>query len=177
MAASPRERDQAMTDSHNGPVEVIPVKVDLREKAPPLPAFRAKVDPVAAAEAAVEKLSFQFKNWMVAEVEKLDAIWKLIRQDGLNDDRLDELYRTSHDIKGQAETFGYPLAGQAAASLCMLFEHIPDRAALPLPLLEKHVQAMMAIVNEQADEQHPIGRQLVTALKTVTDELVTGTGS
>jgi len=163
-----------MAQTSNSTVEVIPVQVDLREKAPPLPAFRAKIDPVAAAEAAVKKLSFQFKNWMLKEVETISVVWKEIKAEGMNDQRFDDLFRSSHDIKGQAETLGYPLAGQVAYSLCLLLELIPDRKNLPLPLMEKHIQAMCAIVYEKANEENPVGKELVTALRAITDDLTAG---
>lgn len=159
-----------MAQTSDGAIERIPVQVDLRKKAPPLPAFRKKVDPVAAAEAAMEKLSFQFKNWMADEVDTISAVWKTIKADGLSDESFDQLFRSSHDIKGQADTLGYPLAGQVATSLCLLMELIPDRADLPLPLMEKHIQAMCAIVAEKANEENPTGQMLVAALREVTGE-------
>lgn len=161
-----------MARTENGSVEIIPVKIDLRKKAPPLPAFRAKVDPVKAAEAAIDKLSFQFKNWMVAEVENLNKAWRQIKDDGLTEDAEEMLYRASHDIKGQAETFGYPLAGQVAASLCKVMEACDERDRMPISLLEKHVQAMIAIVQEKADEKNPIGNQLVAALNEIADDFL-----
>ncbi|MEM1049574.1 MAG: Hpt domain-containing protein [Pseudomonadota bacterium] len=161
-----------MARTENGSVEIIPVKIDLRKKAPPLPAFRAKVDPVKAAEAAIDKLSFQFKNWMVAEVENLNKAWRQIKNDGLTEESEEMLYRASHDIKGQAETFGFPLAGQVAASLCKVLEACEDRSQIEISLLEKHVQAMIAIVQEKADEKNPIGNQLVAALHEISEEFV-----
>ena len=161
-----------MTDASNEAVERIPVQVDLRKKAPPLPAFRAKVDPVAAAEAAMDKLSFQFKNWMAAEVETLGQAWKNIKTDGMTDEAFDELFRSSHDIKGQADTLGYPLAGQVASSLCLMMETITDRSQLPLPIMEKHIQAMCAIVAEKANEENPTGQMLVAALREISSELL-----
>ena len=161
-----------MTDESNNGSERIPVQVDLRKKAPPIPAFRAKGDPVAAAEAAMEKLSFQFKNWMADEVENLGIAWKRFKNDGMTDENFDTLFRSSHDIKGQAETLGYPLAGHVAASLCLMMEVIPDRAELPIPIMEKHIQAMCAIVVEKANEENPTGLLLVTALREITGELL-----
>lgn len=161
-----------MAETSDGAIERIPVQVDLRKKAPPLPAFRKKIDPVAAAEAAMEKLSFQFKNWMADEVDTINGIWKSVKTEGLTDDTFERLFRSSHDIKGQADTLGYPLAGQVATSLCLLMELIPDRNALPLPLMEKHIQAMSAIVAEKANEENPTGQMLVAALREVTGELL-----
>ena len=159
-----------MSEAQDDAVERIPVQVDLREKAPPLPAFRAKTDPVANAEAAVEKLSFQFKNWMISEIDSLGKAWKSVTAEGLTETSFDELFRASHDIKGQADTLGYPLAGQVASSLCMLMETTPDREEIPLSLLEKHVQALCAIVAEKANEENTTGQALVSALREVTGE-------
>ena len=161
-----------MAQTAGEPVEIIPVKIDLRKKAPPIPSFRTKSDPVAAAEAAIDKLSFQFKNWMVAEVNSLDLAWKSIKTDGLDEETFDQLFRASHDIRGQAETYGFPLAGQVATSLCLLMETFSNYKDMPLPLMEKHVQAMCAIVHEKPEEENAVGKNLVAALREITGDLL-----
>ena len=161
-----------MAEAAKDGVEIIPVQVDLRNKARPVPAFKQKVDPVEAAEQAVDKLSFQFKNWMTSEVDTLNDTWKNIKTDGINDETYEGLFRAAHDIRGQAETLGYPLAGHVATSLCLLMEAVAKPEGLPLPLMEKHIQSLYAIVHEKAEEEHPIGKELVAALRAVTEDYI-----
>jgi hypothetical protein len=85
----------------------------------------------------------------------------------------DELYRAGHDIRGQAATFGYPLAAPVADSLCRLLEHSPDQQRIPLLLINQHVDAIRAIVhkNAQSDSEEK-GLRLGMRLRHVTDEFL-----
>jgi len=105
-------------------------------------------DPVARAEKALEGLSDEFENWMAKECERLAAAHRAIIATGLNATTQDELFRAAHDIKGDAATFGYPLAAAAADSLCRLMEHAPDFTKVPNALIAHHVNAIQAIVRE-----------------------------
>jgi chemotaxis protein histidine kinase CheA len=131
-------------------------------------------DPVARAEAALADLAHEFSSWMDTECERLDEARRKIRKSGLIGATKDELFRAAHDIKGEAETFGFPFAGQVAESLCRLIEHTPDASRIPLPLIEQHVDAVRAIIREAklADAEKTATR-LVGKLRQVTDEFLT----
>src|ERR1043166_4871809 len=78
----------------------------------------------AVAKAALAELANEFPSWMDSECERL-----LLARSKLGKSARDgssELFRAAHDIKGEAETFGFPHAGQVADSLCRLLEHAPD---------------------------------------------------
>ena len=105
-------------------------------------------DPVGRAEKALAGLSGEFKNWMAIEADRLSTAHAAILRDGFTDDTREELFRAAHDIKGDAATFGYPLAAAAADSLCRLMEHAPDFTKVPNELIAHHVNAIHAIVRE-----------------------------
>src|SRR5262249_45451513 len=107
-------------------------------------------DPVARAEAALGELSTEFSQWMEQECERLDAARRVVRQSGLTGRARDELFRAAPDIKGEAATFGYPLAVPVADSLCRLIEHSPEPARIPLALIDQHVDGIRAIVHRNA---------------------------
>lgn len=107
-------------------------------------------DQLARAEAAVAQLSGEFAGWMAAECDRLDAARRAVREHGFGKTHFDELFHAAHDIRGGAATFGYPLAAPAAESLCRVLEHSPDRARIPLALIDQHVDAVRAIVREYA---------------------------
>lgn len=107
-------------------------------------------DPLARAEAALDKLSGQFGDWMIAECERLDAARQLVKDRGFSKRNRAELFHAAHDIKGDAATFGFPLAAPAAASLCRLLEHTPEDIRIPLALIDQHVDAVRAIAREYA---------------------------
>lgn len=157
-------------DLQGGDVEFVKPPTDLRKKVRIMsPREAAKFDPVKAAEAALERLSAQFDGWMHKEADQLFSDWSAVDSDGLNGETLSKLYNTAHNIKGQAQTLGYPLAGGVASSLCHLIETINAPERLPLALLRQHVDAIRAMVAEEArDEANPTGSALLHKLRDVT---------
>jgi chemotaxis protein histidine kinase CheA len=107
-------------------------------------------DPVARAEKALAGLSGEFKDWMAIECDRLAAAHAAILKNGFSTDTSQELFRAAHDIKGDAATFGFPTAGAAAESLCRIIEHAPDLERVPAELIAHHINAIQAIVRENA---------------------------
>jgi HPt (histidine-containing phosphotransfer) domain-containing protein len=103
---------------------------------------------IARAEDAVEVLKSDFTGWVASDVDRLAAARDRFaaRKDRANGDAL---LRASHDIKGQAATFGYPLVARVAASLCKLIEAMKMPASIPLPLVDAHVAAIRIIFREK----------------------------
>lgn len=153
--------------------EIIQPKVDLRKKVKVVPSSQAGFDPIARAEQAMQQLSVNFNIWMAEEVDELQTAWTTLQEKGMNSETIKELFRTSHDIKGQAQTMGFPIAGNIAGSLCDLIENITDLSFLPQDLLHKHVQAIAAVVKEDArEEDNAIGKALTEQLLAVSDEII-----
>jgi len=126
-------------------------------------------DPVARAEAAMEKLSSEFAGWMTKECDRIDAARAAIRQRGFNKATIAELFHAAHDLRGDAATFGYPLVAPVSESLCALLEHSPAHDRIPLPLIDQHVDAVRAIVREYA---RPDIEQVADALRIRLSEVV-----
>ena len=135
------------------------------------PANAPADDPVARAEAALAEIASEFSSWMDAECERLDQARHKIKKVGLNDTTRDELFRAAHDIKGEAEPFGFPLAGHVADSLCRLIEHSPELARVPVALIEQHVDAVRAIIREaKLRNAEKTASELSERLRQVTDD-------
>jgi chemotaxis protein histidine kinase CheA len=109
-------------------------------------------DVVQKAEEALAQLKHEFGDWMQAECDQLDSARNDIHQNGPNATNLLLLFRASHDIKGDAATLGYPMAGRLAGSLCRLVDHAPDRTRIPLMVVDRYVEAIRAVVREQIKE-------------------------
>jgi len=107
-------------------------------------------DAVARAEQALADLSGEFSSWMTIECDRLATAHATAMAKGLDEAARQELFRAAHDIKGDAATFGYPIAAAAAESLCRLLEHAPDVGKIPSDLIAVHVDAVQAIVREHA---------------------------
>src|SRR5215216_676557 len=139
-------------------------------KATPGNADVAADDPVARAEAALAEIANEFSSWMDAECERLDQARRKVTTVGINVTTRDELFRAAHDIKGEAATFGFPVAGRVADSLCRLIEHSPDLARVPLSLIEQHVDAVRAIIREAGlKDAETTATKLAARLRQVTD--------
>jgi HPt (histidine-containing phosphotransfer) domain-containing protein len=127
-------------------------------------------DPIARAEKALEELSGEFSGWMDAECTRLDAARHGLRGEGFNANTRDALFHAAHDIKGEAATFGFPMAAEVADSLCRLIEHTPDMKRIPLALVDQHVDAVRAITRERNQPKaEAIASKLTRELRGVTD--------
>jgi chemotaxis protein histidine kinase CheA len=128
-------------------------------------------DPVARAEKALAGLSGEFNDWMAIECERLAAAHAAILKQGFTRDTSEELFRAAHDIKGDAATFGFPTAGAAAESLCRIIEHAPDLERVPAELIAHHINAIQAIVRENAGiDNAGMAAALSNKLRGVADE-------
>lgn len=144
---------------------------DLRKKAPQKRQKDEEADPVAAAEAALERMAKSFDGWMAEETQRLATLWAEADSEGYEGEAREALYRAAHDIKGQAATLGFPLAGRVAASLCRLFEEIHEAEQLPRELVRQHVQSVRAMFVEHArEETSPTAVMLADRLDEVTSD-------
>ncbi|MFK4485826.1 Hpt domain-containing protein [Bradyrhizobium sp. USDA 336] len=128
-------------------------------------------DPVGRAEQALARLSGEFKDWMVIEVQRLSAAWTAVQNDGFTKELRDELFHAAHDIKGDAATFGFPSAAGIAESLCRVIEHAPDLEKVPAELFTHHINAILAIVHENTRlDRISVSAELSRRLRKVADD-------
>ena len=107
---------------------------------------------IKRAEAAMETLKTEFCDWVGDDVNRLmqcrDRFAKA--RDAAS---RDELFRASHDIKGQAATFEYPLIARVAGSLCKLIDAQKAPDAVLLPLVDAHVDAIRIIFRDRIQDR------------------------
>src|ERR1700758_987416 len=128
-------------------------------------------DPVARAEKALADLSGEFKDWMLAEADRLVAAHAAILKNGFGKDANGELFRAAHDIKGGAATFGFPAAAATAESLCRIIEHAPELEKVPSELIAHHIKAIQAIVRDHTRlDTLTVASELSRRLRKVADE-------
>jgi hypothetical protein len=106
------------------------------------------MDVVEKAEEALASLKGEFSDWMVAECDRLESARNALHSGGVTPTTLSMLFRASHDIKGDAATLGFPMAGRLAGSLCRLIDNAPDRSRIPLVVVDRYVEAIRAVVRE-----------------------------
>lgn len=168
--ASPKNTAAIATYSDH---EVIVPENKLRKAMSNKPIEADEDDPVERAERALAELSPEFGPWMESECERLDKARDGIANGGFSKANKEALFHAAHDIKGQAATFGFPLAAPAADSLCRLIEHTPDAARIPIKLVDQHVDAVRAIYREYArSDAEELAAKLTQRLRDVTDDFL-----
>lgn len=161
------------TETRDG-YEVIHTKNTLRAQALVYSKSQSVVDEdaIARAEGAMQRLAGEFNQWMETELARLLEAWAAFKLDAGNPMLFAPFHRCVHDIKGQAATFGYPLAGHAADSLSALLEKLPA-SKLPMELVERHVDAIRAIThNNTLGATDLVGADLVKRLNQIVVRMI-----
>lgn len=119
---------------------------------------------LARAEAALAELGGRYLEWAAADAARLRGCLDEAQAPGSDLALLlSRLFTISHDMKGQAATFGYPLVGELGNRLCRLIE---DAGAVPapdtLPRAARLVDAIARVVAERLEgDGGDVGRRLL----------------
>lgn len=123
------------------------------------------MEAIARAEKALEELSVEFDDWLAEEVTRLLAARDSVKSGGDTSESYDELYRAAHDLKGEGDTFGYPLVTELCGLLCKLIDSAADRSAIPLTLVDNHVDAIHIVMRDKIkDSCHDTARAVIERL-------------
>lgn len=162
--------------SKQKPIEVItPPNVLKTKVGGALPALDQKA--IARAEAALEKMSAQFADWIQEELARLLEAWGAYEKAPGTLTTRNELHRRAHDLKGLAPTYGYPLVGRICASLCKLTGDEHGDITAPEVLLKAHVDAVRAAVSgKMMGADNPQALPVVLALEAQTKALIAAHG-
>lgn len=122
---------------------------------------------IGRAEAALNNLKTEFADWLGEEVTKLEHLMSEVRNNGLVGEAGEMLFTCAHDLRGLGSTYEFPIITRIAGSLSKLIENEEKRAEVPLGLVEAHVGAIRAAINQNIrTEDDPIGKQLAEELET-----------
>lgn len=125
------------------------------------------VDPnaIKRAEAAVENLRQEFSGWLAIDISALASAFAAFTKER-NATSAAALFRAAHDLRGQAQTFEYPLIARIAASLAKLMDGMQSWEGAPLPLVTAHVDAIHVIHRDKIkDVNNRIALVLVEELE------------
>ena len=112
--------------------------------------LKAKVGSVAGgidmaaikrAETAKETLKTEFNDWLADDIARLAMMREGFASNPSPAMRFD-LFRSAHDLKGQADTYGFPLVARIASSLATLVDEGNKKTVIPLTLVDAHVAAI-----------------------------------
>lgn len=158
------------------PIEIITPPNALKAKVGgAIPALDQKA--IARAEAALERMSVQFADWINEELAHLLDAWAKYEAAHGTAAARSELHRRAHDLKGLAPTYGYPLVGRICASLCRLTGDEHASINPPEKLLKAHVDATKAaVLGKIMGADHPVGIALAVELETQVKTLIASNG-
>ncbi|MBL4721019.1 MAG: Hpt domain-containing protein [Alphaproteobacteria bacterium] len=100
-----------------------------------------------AAEEIVEAHTTMFTNQSKAELDHLsDIVDGMVKNPGSHAKSMGDIFKISHNIKGQGGTFGYDLVTDIAASLCSYSENLDSCDGNALSLIRAHIDAIRAVI-------------------------------
>jgi len=152
-------------------VEVIVPQGCLRDRVKVTGSGPMDMGPVEKAERALDQLSVAFDSWLIEEVDALTKARDEVHTHGLSEVTRKELHRAAHDLKGQGETYGYPLITHVCSTLCKLFETAIDPDLIPIDIIDHHVDAVRNIMKMKVKTtDHPKSLAVVNKLYDVVME-------
>lgn len=105
---------------------------------------------LARAEAALAALSDRYLEWAEADLARMElCLADILSCPGHQDRRLSQLFTIVHDMKGQGETFGYPLVSQLGNALCRLLETSPQPGSAEMNRAAALASAMGRVIRER----------------------------
>lgn len=101
----------------------------------------------ADAEQALREIKDPYETVVQADLRKInEAIFRATETPACAADELKEIFSISHNIKGQASTFDYPLLTAIAQSLCRFISTSEPAALKEFDVVGAHARAMATVV-------------------------------
>jgi chemotaxis protein histidine kinase CheA len=129
----------------------------------------SRADRLAQAEAAINALKGEYAQQLQADVAQLTDVFASVDRTNPAPAALEELFGISHNLKGQAGSFGYDLVTSIAASLCDLVRGVTGAAsARDLKAVEQHVVVLGRVVEKGiAGTGGDTGEKIVQSLRSL----------
>ena len=131
---------------------------------------------VQQAEAALDDMQDQYEEWIRDYLKTINAALSDARAGVPPDpDAIARIRKASHEIKGQGQTFGYPLLTQAGHMLHGFIERDEAKAARNLDLIAAHIDFMNRVVQDGIrGDGGPQEEEVLSGLDTAVQKLTMG---
>ena len=132
---------------------------------------------VRRATAALADLAADYDRQSASDIEALNLAWsRLLDAKDDRDARLDAVYRASHEIRGQAGSFGRNTETAVADMLCSFIDAFRDRIVAgetgPVDGAKAHIDALRHLfASPPRDRQESVAQTLINGLQGVRDKL------
>jgi len=126
------------------------------------------------AERAVESLSAQFDDLLENEIDKLAGLCDLgVKNPARRMDAAKLIFEISHDLRGQAGTFNYPLITRVGSSLCHFTDGIECCDEQELEVIRLHIEAMQAILaSSLRGDGGQVGQEIAGGLEKAVEKVL-----
>jgi hypothetical protein len=106
---------------------------------------------LARVKAGIEDLQQEYMGEAQSELAELSASLELAQNSAGTEQSLaiDRIFRISHDLRGIAGSFDYPLVTRVGSSLCGMIENTDTFGPLELAVMDLHVGAMHMIMSNR----------------------------
>ncbi len=129
---------------------------------------------IERAEKVIGSMAASYVDWAAEDLKKLGAALEGLNSgQGTKRDAIAAIFETSHDMKGQGGSFGYPLITAIANELCRLIEKIegepsPDEVGA----IRIHVDSLRLVLKERIKgDGGKQGEAMLKGLRQVIDKL------
>lgn len=95
-------------------------------------------------------LSAKYQVTLPAKVAQFDDLWRQVLAAEAPVSRLADLVQIAHNIAGNAKTFGFASAGEAARKIELCLEPACSAGRLPDATEQEHVAALLAALKNAA---------------------------
>lgn len=132
----------------------------------------SKAEMMADAEAALHEYEDTYETVVRADLQKInDAISRATKTPTSAPEALKEIFGVSHDIKGQAASFNYPLLTAIAQSLCRFINSSEAAALKKFDVVGAHAKAMGTVVKHSMRSDGLVkGRKLLKVLDAAVEQ-------
>jgi len=121
----------------------------------------------------LEKISANYLDFFRDDLEELKGAFSILSADRGNKKNIELLYNISHDIKGQAGSFGYDLITAIADLLCSSIAKMETIGDKQLEIIGFHVEAMrIAEMKRMKGAGGAAGEKLLSGLRGVIEKVM-----
>lgn len=149
--------------------EVIQPPKTLRRVIVPGRSSAIDVEAIDRASQALEQLSENFATWLKDDIDRLVNAARTT-DENMSAEQLDTVYRSAHDLRANGHAYGQPRIAQLADSLCVVLEAAKVTDKLSPQLMERFIDAIIAVSRLDNPDDNPTADILVEALNAIASE-------
>ena len=155
-------------------LEVINPPNTLKEKVGTGGPGAVDLEALERAEKVIAGMTDSYLEWVVEDLKKIDAAYvKLESGSGDRKVELNEVFRISHDIKGQGGSFGYDLMTSIGNELCRFIEKLDKAGPGEVEAIKVHIDSLKLVIDQDMKGQGgKAGEKMLSGLQKICDKLV-----